>query len=148
MISGSPITLRDAGPDDCERVWQWNFAPDVRAVSKHSHEVPFTEHARWFRARLEQPAPMWIIEEVTAAVGVVRVDPDGRISIAIAPKARGRGIGKHAVTMACATWGKPIVAEIDVANIASRACFEACGFVAIHERDTFVTYRWTPEEPR
>ena len=132
------VALRRARPEDCEAIWRWNFAADVRAQSKRAEAVAFLEHARWFARRLaDGDAPIWVIEEYHHGVGVVRLDPPAhgraRISIALAAFARGRGIGRAAIAAACHRWGRPIVAEIFDDNAASRACFEACGFRAIAE---------------
>jgi UDP-2,4-diacetamido-2,4,6-trideoxy-beta-L-altropyranose hydrolase len=144
------VVLRAAAAEDCEAVWRWNFAPDVRAQSKRGHAVAFAEHARWFQRRLaDAHEPIWVIEEYFAPVGVVRLDtaPSGlaRISVALATAARGRGIGKAAITAACQLWGRPIFAEIFAHNLASRACFEACGFHSVVECDGLLTYHWDPE---
>src|SRR5262249_2384207 len=144
------ITLRNAMSDDCEHIWRWNFAPDVRARSKRALAVAFVEHARWFARRLADGCdPMWVIEEDGAPVGVVRVDTQasglGQLSIALAAGARGRGIGRAAVTTACRLWGRQIVAAIFADNLASRACFEACGFHSVVEADGLLTYYWDPE---
>jgi RimJ/RimL family protein N-acetyltransferase len=148
-----PVELRRARPDDCVRVWEWNFSPEVRAVSRDARAVTFTEHARWFERRLARQAePMWIVVDSTerTAVGVVRLDRIGdngdvaRISIALASRARGRGIGRRAIAAACQAWNRPIVAEILATNAASRACFEACEFEVAHERDGVITYHWNP----
>lgn len=145
-MSALQVTLRDAQFDDCERVWDWNFAPDVRAVSKCPEVVTFSEHTQWFEARIARGEPTWIVEESGVSIGVVRLDAGdpARISIALEPSARGRGVGRRAITQACRRAGGRIVAEIAFANHASRACFEACGFVAIGDRDALVTYHWSP----
>ena len=145
-----PVALRLARSRDCEDIWRWNFAPDVRAVSRSAEPVPFIEHARWFARRLgDSGAPIWVIEEDRRAIGVVRLDPPehgrARISIALAGLARGRGVGRAAVAAACRGWDRPIAAEVRVDNLVSRACFEACGFRAIAICDGLVTYHWDPE---
>jgi L-amino acid N-acyltransferase YncA len=150
-----PVMLRPARRDDCEDIWRWNFAPDVRAQSHRIEPVAFLDHARWFARRLaDSDAPIWIIEEQHHGVGVVRIDPPdrwppdhgrARISIALAGGARGRGIGRAAITAACRAWRRPIVAEIFADNAASRACFEACAFRAIAACDGVVFYHWDPE---
>jgi L-amino acid N-acyltransferase YncA len=144
------VTLRRAVPDDCEQIWTWNFAPEVRARSKRSEAVGYAQHARWFSRRLaDGSAPIWVIEERRAPVGVVRLDPvehgRARISIALAATARRRGIGRAAITAACRSWRRPIVAEIFDDNLASRACFAACGFRAVGTAGGLVTYHWDPE---
>ncbi len=119
--------LRPARAEDCERVWRWNFAPDVRAMAGSAEPVPYTRHAAWFAGRLLQPASqMWIIEVAAAPVGVVRVD----------------------VGAATSAWGGVIEAQIHPDNHASRACFEACGFRATTQptpaADTLLSYSWSP----
>jgi L-amino acid N-acyltransferase YncA len=142
--------LREATLADCEQIWRWNFAPDVRARSKRSAAVALAEHTRWFARRLaDDREPIWVIETPSGGVGTVRLDTVGggltRISIALASSARGRGIGRRAVTTACDRWGRPIFAEILADNLASRACFEACGFRSVVECDGLFTYHWDPE---
>jgi UDP-2,4-diacetamido-2,4,6-trideoxy-beta-L-altropyranose hydrolase len=150
-----PVILRLARQEDCEAIWRWNFAPEVRAQSHRAEVVAFLEHARWFARRLaDGDTPIWIVEEYHHGVGVVRIDPPdrwppdhgrARISIALAAFARGRGVGRAAINAACHAWRRPIVAEIFADNAASRACFEACGFRAIATCDGVVFYHWDPE---
>ncbi|TMQ16149.1 MAG: GNAT family N-acetyltransferase [Deltaproteobacteria bacterium] len=145
------VALRRARPEDCEAIWRWNFAADVRAQSKRAEAVAFLEHARWFARRLaDGDAPIWVIEEYHHGVGVVRLDPPqhgrARISIALAAFARGRGVGRAAIAAACRSRRRPIVAEIFADNIASCACFEACEFRPIAVEAGLVTYYWDPEK--
>jgi L-amino acid N-acyltransferase YncA len=144
------VTLRRAVSDDCEHVWGWNFAPEVRARSKRALAIAFAEHARWYMRRLaDGHDPMWVIEQHGRPVGVVRLDTSAsgltQISIALAAHARGHGLGRAAVASACRAWGKPVVAEIFADNLTSRACFEACGFRSVVESDGLLTYYWDPE---
>lgn len=144
------VTLRDATLEDCERVWSWNFAPDVRARSKRGLAVEFAEHAQWYARRLGAGhTPIWVIEDTGAPVGVIRLDASAsgitQISIALAASARGRGIGRAAIRAACRAWKQPIVAEIFADNLPSRACFEACGFRSVVEASGLLTYYWDPE---
>ena len=145
-----PVSLRRAALDDCEDVWSWNFAPEVRARSKRALAVSFAEHARWYMRRLaDGHDPMWVIEEHGRPVGVVRLDTSAsgltQISIALAAHARGRGVGRAAIASACRRWGKPVIAEIFADNLPSRACFEACGFRSVVEAEGLLTYYWDPE---
>lgn len=137
------ITLREAKLADCERVYHWNFSPEVRAMSKSGATVSLDDHTRWYTHRLESEAPIWIITEDAVPLGVVRID-NGRISIALDRSARGRGVGKRAIFSACQLWLGPLLAEVLVSNPASRACFEACGFVAIAQANDVITYHWSP----
>ncbi|MEO8698592.1 MAG: GNAT family N-acetyltransferase [Kofleriaceae bacterium] len=140
------IELRLAELADCEQVWQWNFAPEVRAHSKNPRVVTLAEHARWYATHIARDI-MWIVEAEGQPVGVVRLDPEhtgARISIALAASARGRGIGRHAIALAKSLWAGPIVAEVSRTNTASCACFEACGFIAARTTHNLVTYHWSP----
>ncbi len=160
------VALRKARPLDCRRVWEWSCSPDARASSLDPRPIPIAEHEQWFRERVARDG-MWIVEANLADVGVVRIDPTAlpfdRISIAITSAARGRGIGRRAVAAACEAWQRPVFAEVLPDNAASRACFEACGFVVRDtgprvdptalpfgsaagrgQAATVVTYAWSP----
>jgi len=140
------ITMRDADLEDCERVFAWNCAPEVRALSGDPRIIELAEHQRWYRRRVVG-GWMWIVEDENAPVGVVRLDPYGgvmRISIALSTKARGRGIGQRAIRAACEAYGLPIEALIRAGNTRSTACFHACGFTLAEVTEEFVTYRWSP----
>ena len=132
------VVLRAAAIADCERVWQWNFAADVRALSNDPTIVELAEHTAWYAARIAKGA-IWIVECDGEDVGVVRIDA-GKISIALAANARGKGVGKRAIAAACLAWGGPVVAQIRSDNQPSRAAFLACGFVS-NGRET---YEWRP----
>jgi len=138
------VYLRPAGIADCERVYQWNFAADVRQQSRTRLVPPYEEHVAWFASRLRDAwSPIWIIEDKFVPVGVVRIEPVGgvgRISIALAADARGRHLGRQAIDSACAIWRRDVVAEIATDNQASRRCFEAAGFTAMREDGEFTLY--------
>ncbi len=143
------VTLRRADLSDRDRVFEYNFASDVRAVSGSSTVVSYTDHVRWFSRRIVDIAsPIWIVEQYGEPVGTVRIDArDGvnaRISIALAAGARGHGIGRKAIELACTKWCGTVVAEIHESNARSRACFVACGFAKIGKRESFDVYLWSP----
>lgn len=151
-VADDTVAIRPAAVADCERVWQWNFDPEVRRWSHSREHVPFVYHVLWYANRLERDrGPMWIIEDARCPVGVVRIDAgddpaeEAQISIAIASDARGHGVGRRAIAAACRAWGRSVSAEINTENRSSRSCFEACGFRLVVERDGFVTYRWEPQ---
>lgn len=145
-MSSAAITMRDARIDDCDRVFVWNCAPEVRAMSGDPRIIELADHRSWFQRRLSG-GPMWIVEDNGAPVGVVRLDPGADvtwISIALAPEARGRGIGRRAIRAACEAYAQPIYASIRSHNTTSRSAFEACGFVLCTVTEALVTYRWSP----
>lgn len=143
MTAGAPlpsspeapaIRLRPATEDDRDRVLAWNGDPGVRARSLDPRPIAPEEHARWFSERLADPLTrMAIVLCGDEPVGVVRIErrrarAPGRISIALARDARGRGLGRAAIVAACAADGGEVIAEIVVDNLISRACFQAAGF--------------------
>ena len=143
------VTLRRADLTDRERVYEYNFASDVRAVSGSPNTVSYSDHVRWFSTRIIDPSsPIWIVEQYGEPVGTVRIDArDGvnaKISIALAQNARGHGIGRKAIELACTKWGGAVVAEIHESNARSHTCFTACGFAKIGKRDAFDVYLWSP----
>lgn len=140
------ITLRAARFVDCLDVYRWNFAPDVRAQSTTQLAVSLCDHSKWFSRRLRSTDPIWIVQENFHPIGVVRLDRTGdtaRISISLAPEARGRNIGRKAIELACRASGYVVVAEVAVTNTASQRCFEACGFTLADRSADRVTYRWS-----
>lgn len=145
------VALRPVAADDVARIWEWNFAPEVRALSADTRPVTFAQHAAWFAARLAAVgAPFHVVLADHVPVGVVRIDPmpdgTGRISIALGRDARHRGIGRRAIALACAAWGRPVAAEIRPDNAPSRAAFTACGFrlATALPGHPLSTYLWRP----
>ncbi|MGE0399528.1 MAG: GNAT family N-acetyltransferase [Kofleriaceae bacterium] len=143
------VTLRRADLSDRDRVFEYNFASDVRAVSGSPVAVSYSDHVRWFGKRIVDVAsPIWIVEQYGEPVGTVRIDVrDGmnaRISIALAAAARGHGIGRKAIQLACTMFCGAVVAEIHESNTRSSACFTACGFTKIGKRQAFDVYLWSP----
>lgn len=140
------ITLRAARFVDCLDVYRWNFAPDVRAQSNTQLHVELCDHSKWFSRRLRSADPIWIVQENFQPIGVVRLDRTGemaRISISLAPDARGRNIGRRAIELACKASGYAVIAEVAVTNTASQRCFEACGFTLADRSADRFTYRWS-----
>jgi RimJ/RimL family protein N-acetyltransferase len=135
------IALREARLADAQRVYAWNCAPDVRALSGDARPVSLAEHLRWYAARVKQGS-FWIVEADGAPVGTVRLDGDA-ISIALDASARGRGVGKQAIAAACAGRAS-VTATVHAENLPSRRAFEACGFTQAATSGAFLTYRWSP----
>ena len=147
--TNTDVTLRRADLSDRERVFEYNFSPEARAVSGSTSAVSYSDHVRWFSARIGDPAsPIWIVEQFGEPVGTVRIDVrDGvnaRMSIALAATARGHGVGRKAIEIACTKWCGAVTAEIHESNARSRACFTACGFAKIGHREAFDVYLWSP----
>ena len=146
------VELRAATIDDSESIWRWNNEPSVRAVSLDPRPIERADHDCWMAARLKDAlSRLWIVVGNGEDRGVARVQRDragdpGRVSIALAPAARGAGVGQAALALVCRHDGGPLVADIIAANRASRACFEACGFRlcerAVRGDREVLTYEW------
>jgi L-amino acid N-acyltransferase YncA len=143
-VSDAGLTLRPAVPADARLVWAWRNDPVSRAASRDTAEIAWERHARWFPDALESRR-MLIGEAGGAAVGLVRFDPgaDGvhRVSVNLAPEARGRGLGGRLLAAACSTIDGPLAAEIREGNAASERIFLACGFRKVGREGEFGLYR-------
>lgn len=152
------VTLRKALVEDAERVWEWSFAPELRAVMQAAapgaRVVLYKDYYRWFTGRLgDRLTAMWIIEDAGASVGVLLIDRHDRqalprLTIVLGARSRGRGIGTLALEVACAQWQRPLIAEVDAGNAAGVRTLEAAGFERTNERQVgkglCCTYLWSP----
>lgn len=129
------VVLRPALARDAQRILRWNGDAAVRARSLDPRPIDAAGHARWMAARLADPlTALSIVLRDGRPVGVVRIQrrtvgAPGVISIVIDDGARGHGLGRAAIIAACLADGGVVVAEILDDNTASRAAFEAAGFV-------------------
>lgn len=128
------VTLRRARPQDAERVWEWCFHGELRAVMQSARVVLYREFLRWFEGRLrDRQMAVWIIEDAGASVGVAvidRHDKQGlpRLALSLGKRVRGRGIGRRALELVCEQWQRPVVVEVSADNVAGMRCLEAAGF--------------------
>jgi UDP-2,4-diacetamido-2,4,6-trideoxy-beta-L-altropyranose hydrolase len=135
--SSHRVTLRRAREDDGALLREWRNDTDAVRFSATARPVSPDAHARWLTARLADGGTrLWIAEEARVPVGQVRVDltdGTGVVSIAVAPVARGRGIGQAMLRAAI----EAIVHEdaavqlralIHPDNAASLRAFERVGF--------------------
>jgi RimJ/RimL family protein N-acetyltransferase len=131
------VTLRAAREDDASLIQAWRNDIDAVRFSVSARAVSEAEHARWFSAVLtDQNKRLWVAEEQGVPVGQVRVDVDGDVgvfSIAVAPSARGRGIGQEMLRRALAEIRRQRLAATMTAlthpdNAASIRAFERVGF--------------------
>lgn len=100
------LSLRRAGPEDCQLVWEWANAPEVRAASFEPDPIPWESHCRWFAAKLRDPRCHFFIllAPKNQPIGQVRLeettDRQAVISISLAPQVRGLGLGPAAIRLA------------------------------------------------
>ena len=137
-MSAPSLRLRDARPSDVELLFRWANDPLVRSMSFSSAPIPWEGHQFWFAAKLADPACLLFLaeDESDTPVALVRFDVEGEravISVSVAPEARGRGLGAHAIHLgtvearARARVGE-VLAYIKPENEASIRAFRSAGF--------------------
>lgn len=140
---GTDWHLRPADESDAFLLLHWANDPLVRANSFQSEPIPWQTHEKWYATRLASPdTRIWLLEYRRVPVGEIRYERrDGRtarISYAVAPGYRGRGIGTRLLEMsaskACRELGvRRLRAETLVENVASARAFRKAGFEQIEE---------------
>ena len=148
------VTLRRARGEDVELVWEWGFEAELRAAMRSPRVVLYRHYEQWFAVRLaDRLTAIWIIEDAGASAGVVLIDRNDkqglpRLTIVLGRRARGRGIGRRALELACEQWQRPLLAEVDAVNESAIACLEASGFERTIEREDGAAMRysflWSP----
>jgi RimJ/RimL family protein N-acetyltransferase len=144
------VRLRPAYHDDAAFVRECRSDHDAIRFSVSGCAITADEHEGWFAARLDEPGhPMWVGEVDGARIGSVRLDVHagvGEIAIAIAPDARGRGLGRgllaalldHVRTDQQVT---DLIARIHPENVASMRAFRSVGFESDDSCDGFAVLR-------
>jgi UDP-2,4-diacetamido-2,4,6-trideoxy-beta-L-altropyranose hydrolase len=130
------VSVRPAGIDDAEFVWQCRNDSTARAASRSVDPIPLDEHLEWFRRRLVTAETTFLNVMVDSErAGYVRLHRGGQeteISIALAPTARRKGVGTAAIRAAAeaeaAERATPIAAYVKDDNPASLAAFRRAGF--------------------
>jgi RimJ/RimL family protein N-acetyltransferase len=134
------MRIRPATAADARLLLEWANDPGTRAAGFHPQPIDAATHGRWLAQRLASPSSRLLIGVAEDhAVGQVRLDgeADGRVEvgIAVAPDARGRGVGRDllaaALGVARADPGldaRFFVARIRPDNVASIALFAGAGF--------------------
>ena len=127
------LVLREAAFGDWELLLSWRNDPVSVANSIQSRPVAEDEHKEWLRRKLnDRDSIIYIANSDGAPVGQVRFDLEGtaaEISVIVAPKARGRGLGTAMLRLACSRAGfARYVAHILPENKASVAAFRKAGF--------------------
>jgi RimJ/RimL family protein N-acetyltransferase len=142
------VRLRAATEDDAGLLLRWANDPDTRTASFSRGPIDPATHATWLRSVLGDPARrLWIALADDAAVGQGRLDVlspgDGeRISISVAPEARGRRLATPLIAAVCAEAHGDVEAEVRLENTASRRAFEAAGFLEVDRDDDRSVLRW------
>jgi ribosomal protein S18 acetylase RimI-like enzyme len=146
--------LRAAEARDCRFVFDVRNLLDVRQASITLGTIPYSHHVDWYDSRIsESPHHLWIIEHRDNKCGYVRVDrlvtPGdrevvycrradrqwvGRVSIAMGPSCRGRGLGLQALReLVRESPHVLLIASVRSDNTASQRLFRRAGFRAYRD---------------
>lgn len=129
--------LRRATIDDALDVLDWRNDPHTRAMSREAAIVDRQAHLDWFARAVEDPSRLLLMGEADGdRIGMVRFDRVGEtweVSINVAPRARGRGLGAPLLDGALKVFAglhpdATILAVIKPENVASLRLFEGLGF--------------------
>ncbi|MFZ5608306.1 MAG: GNAT family N-acetyltransferase [Pseudomonadota bacterium] len=142
----SALGLRPATKDDARRLYAWRNDPVTVAASASGRPVAWDEHLSWLDKALSDPSRRIMIAELgDEAVGMARYDQAcegvAELSWLIAPRARGRGLGKALVLAAAARHAGPLLARIKEDNVASIRVAMAAGFQLVEVRDGMGLWR-------
>ena len=129
------VSFRRADPSDCRCLFEWRMDPDTRSRSLQTEAFDYQSHLAWFESSLDNPDRIIILAEDGLRVGMVRFDRIGdcaRISINLAPEARGKGLATSILIGSeqfLKAWPvMKISAEIRSDNEASVRAFERAGY--------------------
>jgi UDP-2,4-diacetamido-2,4,6-trideoxy-beta-L-altropyranose hydrolase len=112
------IKIRNAEEKDREFVWKLSNDPKVRSLSFSSSEIPWKDHVKWFKSKLDDTlCRFFIIENVAGLrIGQARSQKhknEATVSISIQAEFRGLGYGTRIVSEI----SKAILNENDVSRI-------------------------------
>ena len=140
-VPDSPLALRRATIEDAELLFGWANDLGTRAASFHPTSIPWEGHVAWLSSRLASPASrLYIASEDGVPAGQVRFelgeDGEAEVSIAVAPGARGRGVGRRLLVAGIAavaeeSFTASVLARVRTDNPASAALFRGAGFAEV-----------------
>ena len=131
------VTLRFAEANDSDTILRWQEDERTRRYFRNPGAPNDKEHNDWLSDVLNDPKRyLTIIQWDEEPVGVLRLDRVDRIeretmeiSIFVAPKLHGRGIGTAALKVCHKLWPRnKILAEVLPGNAASHALFKRAGY--------------------
>ncbi len=130
------LFLRPVRETDCETLWHWANDPKVRERAYNSEPIPWEEHLKWFREKLEGDATIYIAEKSGRPVGQIRFDFEdsaGMVDVSVDSEERGCGYGTELIRRGTQrflqdTGADNAVAYVKVSNHPSRRAFEKAGY--------------------
>ena len=140
MTERPPVTLRPATAADEALLLDWANDPGTRAAGFRPEPIAPEDHHRWMSERLRATSGRLLVGmSGDVPVGQIRLDRDARgrveIGIAVAPAARGHGIGHGLLRAALDEARRDVdlrptafLARIRPDNAASIALFTSAGF--------------------
>lgn len=138
-ILSREIGLRPATADDSRWIWALANDPAVRSASFLSNPIPWADHKKWFAQKIADPHRhlLCALDRNSQPLGSIRFEAGdastSRISVALNPISRGKGIGSALILAGC-EWlfansdKSTIHAYIRPSNTASTKAFELAGF--------------------
>jgi len=135
--------LRPVVAKDCEALWRLANDPSARAASFNSAPIKFADHCEWLARRLVDPDVLLflLVTGDDEPVGYVRFEQREHgwvVSVALAPDARGKGLGSRLIAsgsaLFCQRRNEPVTALVKADNAASLAAFRRAGYVDAGER--------------
>jgi len=146
------IKTRKAKLSDSKTIFEWRNHQLTREMSHTTDIVNWERHKNWFTLSLENKNRLLLLCEDKnnfEKIAVVRFDVDSSralVSINLAPEMRDKGISKHCLREAIASFKNEfpqvttLDAEIKLRNIASQRLFESVGFFNVRDDDNTLFY--------
>lgn len=154
MVGRLELRLRPTRAGDAALLFLWANEPSTRRASLSAAPVLWEGHVAWLEARLQHPAhALFVLEQGEEALGQVRFADDGdrwRLSYGLAPRARGRGLGRQLITAGLAAIAgrgpATVLAEVKADNVASIETFRRLAWQE-GARDPDGLHRFTTPRP-
>lgn len=142
----SRVRLRQAELGDALPLWEWRNEEGMRQASFQSAPVPLADHEAWLARVVTDPSIRLLVasDESGHDIGYIRFNildqaRQAEVSVCLDRRQRRRGLGAALIAAGCESlWAErpelEVVALVKEQNAASRAAFEAAGFLAIGTR--------------
>jgi len=145
------IILRPATLEDARLLLMWRNDPLTRQNSIQSKPITWKKHLQWLKdATNSESIEIYIAERCGIPVGTIRFEQQQNsveLSWTVSPEHRGKGIGKHMVSLSIQQISKPITAKIKPTNLASIAIARHIGMKQISSSDGMLYFILSPATP-